>query len=194
MSSIAGTDRVFWKTAGAAGVRARPEEAAWSLDGLRAIRLFGDAAEGGWLELRLLWSSTPAWATLLLPHLDPILRGEFEWQPKKLGVKRTDRVTGIALKTERGEHAGEPERGRAQQQCQRHRAQQRERQHEIGARGHSLASVRACASASTASTRNHPPQLVHAPSSGTTGRSSSCVRAMGWRAALQRSVSPAAPS
>ena len=66
MSSTAGTDRVFWKTAGAAGVRARPAEAAWSLDGLRAIRLFGDAAEGGWLELRLLWSSTPAWATLLV--------------------------------------------------------------------------------------------------------------------------------
>ena len=65
-SARARSDRVFWKSTEAAGVRVHPEEAAWSLDGLRGVLLYGDAAGGGWVELRLLWTSIPAWATLLV--------------------------------------------------------------------------------------------------------------------------------
>jgi len=35
----------------------------------------------------------PVWAIFLLPRLETILRPEYEWEPKKLGVKRSDRIT-----------------------------------------------------------------------------------------------------
>jgi tetratricopeptide (TPR) repeat protein len=35
----------------------------------------------------------PAWALFLLPRLEQVLRSEYEWEPKKLGVKRSDRIT-----------------------------------------------------------------------------------------------------
>lgn len=35
----------------------------------------------------------PTWALFLLPRLEQILRSEYEWEPKKLGVKRSDRLT-----------------------------------------------------------------------------------------------------
>ena len=66
LTPTAKSDRVFWKSKEAAGLCVRPEEAAWSLDGLRGIQLYGDAAGGGWVELRLLWTSTPDWATLIV--------------------------------------------------------------------------------------------------------------------------------
>jgi hypothetical protein len=66
LTSVAKSDRVFWKSKEAAGLCVRPEEAAWSLDGLSGVQLYGDAADGGWVELRLLWTSVPTWATLLV--------------------------------------------------------------------------------------------------------------------------------
>ena len=57
------SDRVIWKSEQSAGLCVRPEEAAWSLDGLSGVQLYGDAAGGGWVELRLLWTSVPfLWA------------------------------------------------------------------------------------------------------------------------------------
>ncbi|HEX7898973.1 MAG TPA: hypothetical protein VF950_14515 [Planctomycetota bacterium] len=66
LTSVAKSDRVFWKSAEAAGVCVRPEEAAWTLDGLRGIQLYADTTDGGWVELRLLWTSIPDWATLVV--------------------------------------------------------------------------------------------------------------------------------
>ena len=77
-SAPSSSDRVFWKSAEAAGVRVLPEAAAWSLDGLRGIQLTGDASGGGWVELRLLWTSTPDWATLIVHEpWDAEMRGRF---------------------------------------------------------------------------------------------------------------------
>lgn len=62
------SNRVFWRTPDAAGLRVDPEETAWTLDGLRGLQLYnGGSTPGfGWVELRLLWTSTPDWATLLV--------------------------------------------------------------------------------------------------------------------------------
>ena len=66
LTSLAKSDRVFWKSKEAAGLCVKPEEAAWSLDGLSGVQLYGDATGGGWVELRLRWTSTPGWATLIV--------------------------------------------------------------------------------------------------------------------------------
>ena len=62
------TDRVVWKSAETAGLRVHPEEAAWSLESLRGLQLYSAAPRigPGWVELRLLWSAMPDWATLLV--------------------------------------------------------------------------------------------------------------------------------
>ena len=60
------TDRVFWKSNESAGLRAHAEDVAWTLDGLRGIQLYADTTGGGWVELRLLWTSIPDWATLIV--------------------------------------------------------------------------------------------------------------------------------
>ena len=60
------TDRVFWKSSESAGLRAHAEDVAWTLDGLRGVQLYCDTTGGGWVELRLLWTSTPDWATLIV--------------------------------------------------------------------------------------------------------------------------------
>lgn len=61
------SERVFWASATSGGLRAFGTELAFTLRDLRALRLFSalPAKGPGWVELRLVWSTDPSWATLL---------------------------------------------------------------------------------------------------------------------------------
>jgi hypothetical protein len=57
------SDGVFWASTSSAGLRAFGVELAWTRAELRAVRLL--SVVPGWVEIRLLWSGAPDWATLL---------------------------------------------------------------------------------------------------------------------------------
>lgn len=81
------SDRVFWSSSKAAGLRFNGTDLAWTREELRGVRVVRGAEGGGWNEVRLLWSSDPAWATLLAHEpFDPAVHARFGELGRRLAV------------------------------------------------------------------------------------------------------------